>query len=103
LLRPAKTASAYYVTAPSTRGEALTVEDAVKNLRGTMSLERFIFCPCKHPLDAHSERGCATCSCSAGQRDVIDRLLDRERDAIHRTWLGSVAPEPAPGSARAVG
>jgi hypothetical protein len=66
-----------------------------------MSLERFIFCPCKHSLDAHNEGGCAACSCAAGQRDVIDRLLERERDAIHRTWLGAAAPDVAPGSIRA--
>ena len=69
-----------------------------------MSLERFIFYPCKRPLDAHSERACATSSCVAGQRDVIDRLLERERerDAIPRTWLGS-APQAAPNSLRALG
>jgi hypothetical protein len=27
----------------------------------------------------HSERGCAACVCTAAQRDVIDRLLERER------------------------
>jgi hypothetical protein len=60
-----------------------------------MSLDRFIFCPCKHALEAHSERGCATCSCVAAQREVIDRLLDFERDAIHRAWRGCGQPETA--------
>jgi hypothetical protein len=58
-----------------------------------MSLDRFIFCPCKHPLEVHGAAGCAACSCKAVQREVIDGLLDLERDAIHRTWLGSAASD----------
>jgi len=27
------------------------------------------------------------------QREVIDGLLDVERDAIHRTWLGAAQPD----------
>jgi hypothetical protein len=66
-----------------------------------MSLEKFIYCPCKHPLDVHTERGCAKCTCHAGQREVIDRLLDFERDAIHRTWLGAAATDAGSDSMRA--
>lgn len=58
-----------------------------------MSLDRFIFCPCKHALEVHAEGGCASCSCKAVQREVIDGLLDVERDAIHRTWLGAAQPD----------
>jgi hypothetical protein len=64
-----------------------------------MSLDRFIFCPCKHPLEAHDDRGCARCACGSRQREVIDRLLDFEREAIHRAWLGAT-PESAPEAPR---
>jgi ribosomal protein S12 methylthiotransferase accessory factor YcaO len=51
-----------------------------------MSLDRFIFCPCTHALEGHDRNGCTACNCSAVARDVIDRLLEIERDAIHRAW-----------------
>jgi len=65
-----------------------------------MSLDRFIFCPCKHPLEVHDERGCATCGCGSHQREVIDRLLDFEREAIHRSWLGGTPAPTAPEAPR---
>jgi hypothetical protein len=61
-----------------------------------MSLDRFIFCPCKHALESHGDRGCQTCSCAARQREVIDRLLEHERDEIHRTWLGAASNGSGP-------
>jgi hypothetical protein len=64
-----------------------------------MSLDRFIFCPCTHALEAHGNRGCTACACSAAAREVIDGLLAIERDAIRRTWLGST-PTPAPAELR---
>ena len=58
-------------------------------------LDRFIFCPCKHALEVHTEHGCTDCRCAAGQREVIDGLLERERDEIHRAWL---SPSRAQGA-----
>jgi hypothetical protein len=68
-----------------------------------MSLDRFIYCVCTHPLDAHANRGCTRCVCPAAARDVIDRLLEVEREAIHRTWLGRGTTDAAADSVRAAG
>jgi len=62
-----------------------------------VSLDRFIFCSCTHPLDAHTETGCARCACSSTQRIVIDTVLERERIAIHAAWLRGSADDGAPG------
>ncbi len=65
-------------------------------------LDRFIFCPCSHTLEAHSNQGCSKCTCAAVTREVIDGLLEVEREAIHRTWLGCAPSEPALRSGTAV-
>ncbi len=57
-----------------------------------MSIERFIVCICGHCIDQHTGYGCgyrlgrSTCSCPFSHDNVLEALLEVEREAIHRQW-----------------
>lgn len=59
-----------------------------------MSIERFIECPCGHTIELHEANGCVAslrhvrkaCACALTRSQVLDLLLDVERDTIRRAW-----------------
>jgi hypothetical protein len=60
----------------------------------TVSIERFIECPCGHTIELHEANGCAgvlrherrRCACVFTRSQVLDLLLDVERETIRRAW-----------------
>ncbi len=67
--------------------------DARKDKR-IVSIERFIECPCGHTIELHEANGCVgsvryarrRCTCALTRSQVLDLLLDAERETIRRAW-----------------
>jgi len=59
-----------------------------------VSIERFIKCPCGHTIELHEANGCVgslrqmrrVCACALTRSQVLDLLLDAERETIRRAW-----------------
>lgn len=58
-------------------------------------MERILVCLCGHHLDWHDSLGChhrrgSACACHLSRQQVVDALIDRERESMRLFWK----PEP---------
>ncbi len=74
------------------KGRLSLANDNLWGVSNPVSIERFIVCTCGHCIDQHTGDGCGfrkgrkACTCRFTHDNVLEVLLDAERESIHQQW-----------------